>query len=116
MVDMGMDQLDDRARDTLDVDCSWWKYAGANETTVRERFGESATRSYQRLNTLIDHPAAMAHDPMTARRPQRLRDTRRRQSSASRAVSLTCSMCAPLHIWAHRTSPWLPRTNAPTPL
>lgn len=70
MANMGMDQLDDRGRETLDFEGSWWKCAGANETTVRERFGESATRSYRRLNTLIDHPAAMAHDPMTARRPQ----------------------------------------------
>lgn len=56
------------------------------QTAIRELFGESATRYYQRLNTLIDNPAAMAHDPLTVRRLQRLRDTRRRKRSGSRAV------------------------------
>lgn len=86
MADMGTDQLDDRARETLDFEGSWWKYAGAKETEIRERFGESATRYYQRLAALIDNPAATAYDPMTVRRLQRLRDARRLQRSASRAV------------------------------
>ncbi len=78
MADMGTDQLDDRDRQTLDLERSWWKYADAKEAEVRERFYESATRYYQRLNAVIDHPAAMTYDPMTVRRLQRLRDARRR--------------------------------------
>lgn len=37
MADMGMGQLDDRARDTLDFERSWWKYQGAKMAEVRER-------------------------------------------------------------------------------
>lgn len=50
------------------------------------RVGGSTTRYDHRLATLLDDQAAMAHDPMTVGRLQRLRAARRRQRSASRAV------------------------------
>lgn len=68
----------------LELERSWWKYAGAKDTVVRERFDISPTVYYSRLNQLIDRPEAMAADPMTVRRLQRLRDQRRRQRSANR--------------------------------
>lgn len=68
----------------LDLERSWWKHVGAKETHVRDRFGISPTVYYNRLNQLIDRPEAMAADPMTVRRLQRLRDMRRRQRSAAR--------------------------------
>jgi hypothetical protein len=76
--------LSDRDQDTLDFEVSWWKYAGAKEQAIREKFDESATRYYQRLNHLIDTPEAMAYAPLTVRRLQRLRKTRERQRSAQR--------------------------------
>ena len=60
----------------------WWKYPGAKETAIVERFGFTATRYYQVLNALLDEPAALEADPMLVRRLRRLRDARRAQRSA----------------------------------
>jgi hypothetical protein len=62
----------------------WWKYPGAKESAVLERFGMSATRYYQVLNALIDQPAALAADPLLVRRLRRLRAQRQHQRSAKR--------------------------------
>lgn len=68
----------------LEMEQGWWKYQGAKETAVRERFGMSLTRYYQVLNTLIDQPAAPPANPVTVNRLRRLRAERQRQRSASR--------------------------------
>lgn len=62
----------------------WWKYAGAKESAILVEFGVSATLYYRRLNSLIDRPEALAHDPLTVRRLRRLRDGRRAARSARR--------------------------------
>ena len=36
--------LSDRDRDILEFERQWWKYAGAKETAVREKFDMSSTR------------------------------------------------------------------------
>jgi len=77
-------QLSDRDALVLDFERQWWKYAGAKEQAVREKFDMSATRYYQVLNALIDRPEALAHDPLLVRRLRRLRATRQRQRSARR--------------------------------
>src|SRR3954468_557369 len=59
--------LSDRDRDVLDFERQWWKYAGAKEQAVREKFGMSSTRYYQVLNALIDRPEALAFDPLLVR-------------------------------------------------
>lgn len=76
--------LAQRDRDILDFERLWWKYAGAKEQAVREKFEMSTTRYYQVLNALIDRPAALAHDPLLVRRLRRLRAARQRQRSARR--------------------------------
>lgn len=68
---------------TLDFEARRWKYAGAKETAIRDLFSESATRYYQRLEALLDDPAALAYAPGTVRRLQRLRDLRRRVRGAA---------------------------------
>jgi hypothetical protein len=68
----------------LDLEAGWWKHAGAKDTHIRERFDISPTVYYARLNRLIDRPEALAADPMTVRRLQRLREQRRQQRSAAR--------------------------------
>lgn len=68
----------------LDFERQWWKFAGAKEQAVREKFDMSSTRYYQVLNALIDRPEALAHDPLLVRRLRRLRATRQRQRSARR--------------------------------
>ena len=76
--------LTDREREILAFERQWWKYAGAKEQAVREKFDMSATRYYQVLNALIDRPEALVHDPLLVRRLRRLRATRQRQRSARR--------------------------------
>lgn len=68
------------ARDAaiLEFERLWWKYAGAKEQAIRDRFGLSATRYYQVLNALIDNPAALARDPILVKRLRRLRSSRQR--------------------------------------
>jgi len=76
--------LSERDRAVLDFERQWWKYAGAKEQAVREKFAMSSTRYYQVLNALIDRPEALAHDPLLVRRLRRLRATRQRARSARR--------------------------------
>lgn len=68
----------------LELERSWWKYVAVKESLIRERFGISSTIYYLRLNALIDRPEALAADPLTVRRLQRLREMRRAQRSARR--------------------------------
>ncbi len=76
--------LSDRDRDILEFERQWWKYAGAKETAVRDKFDMSSTRYYQVLNALIDKPEALEADPLLVRRLRRLRASRQRQRSARR--------------------------------
>jgi Protein of unknown function (DUF3263) len=76
--------LSQRDRSVLDFERQWWKYAGAKEQAVREKFDMSATRYYQVLNALLDRPEALAHDPLLVRRLRRLRAARQRARSARR--------------------------------
>jgi len=78
------DQLSERDAAILDFERQWWKYAGAKEQAIREKFAMSATRYYQVLNALIDRPEALAFDPLLTKRLRRLRSARQRQRSARR--------------------------------
>ncbi|MEX0426559.1 DUF3263 domain-containing protein [Nocardioides sp. DS6] len=80
----GASRLSERDQQILDFERNWWKYAGAKEAAVREKFGMSATRYYQVLNALIDRPEALEEDPLLVRRLRRLRAARQRQRSARR--------------------------------
>ena len=68
-----------REREMLAFERQWWRYAGAKEEAIRERFGMSATRYYQVLNALVDRPVALAVDPLLVRRLRRMRAARQRQ-------------------------------------
>lgn len=76
--------LDERGREILDFEREWWKYAGAKEQAIRERFDVSPTRYYQLLNRVIDDERALAFDPMLVKRLRRLRASRQRQRAANR--------------------------------
>lgn len=67
----------DRAILDFERDNAWWKYAGAKEAEIRERFDMSPVRYHQVLNALLDDPDAEAYDSLTVHRLQRLRDQRR---------------------------------------
>jgi hypothetical protein len=77
-------ELSERDREILNFERQWWKYAGAKEQAVREKFAMSSTRYYQVLNALIDRPDALAFDPLLVRRLRRLRAARQRARSARR--------------------------------
>ncbi len=83
-VDEPHDELDERSRRILDFEREWWKYAGAKEQAIRERFNVSPTRYYQLLNRVIDDEVALAYDPMLVKRLCRLRASRQRQRAAKR--------------------------------
>lgn len=77
-------ELSDRDAEILTFERQWWKFAGAKEQAIRDKFEMSATRYYQLLNALIDRPDALAHDPLLVKRLRRLRATRQRNRSARR--------------------------------
>lgn len=54
---------------------------GRREQAIRDEFGISATRYYQRLNWLIDEPAAQAADPILVNRLRSLRAQRQARRS-----------------------------------
>jgi hypothetical protein len=67
----------------LGFEKQWWRYAGAKEQAIRDAFAMSPTRYYQALNSLLDSPDAMAHDPGLVQRLRRLRASRTRLRSRS---------------------------------
>jgi Protein of unknown function (DUF3263) len=77
-------RLSTRDAEILAFERQWWKFAGAKEQAIRDKFGMSATRYYQTLNALIDKPEALAQDPLLVKRLRRLRASRQRARSAKR--------------------------------
>ena len=83
-------ELSARDAEILAFERQWWKFAGAKEQAIRDKFQMSATRYYQVLNALIDKPEALAQDPLLVKRLRRLRSTRQRNRSAKRlGIDLT---------------------------
>ena len=82
--------LSERDAEILAFERQWWKFAGAKEQAIRDKFQMSATRYYQVLNALIDKPEALVQDPLLVKRLRRLRATRQRNRSAKRlGIDLT---------------------------
>lgn len=52
----------------LDFEKKWPKHSGAKEVAIRDLFGHSATRYYQKLQTIVKNDAADEYDPATTRR------------------------------------------------
>ena len=72
-------ELSEAQRAILAFEKRWWRQAGSKEQAIRDTFGLSATRYYQLLNTLLDNPLALAHDPLVVQRLRRLRASRSRR-------------------------------------
>lgn len=71
-------ELPERDAGILEFEGREWSHPGAKEEAIRVELGLSTARYYQRLNAVIESPAALAHDPMLVRRLRRLREARRR--------------------------------------
>lgn len=50
----------------------WWRHGGNKEQAIREMFGLSPVRYYQRLAAVVRDPASLAIDAVTVRRLQRV--------------------------------------------
>ncbi|WVX88101.1 hypothetical protein SEA_LITNINMCQUEEN_44 [Gordonia phage LitninMcQueen] len=68
--------MTDDDRRMLDLAGQRWNYAGSLEQMVRDEFGISLTRFWQRVNALIDTEEALAYDPVVVNRLRRLRTRR----------------------------------------
>ena len=60
----------------LEFERSWWRYAGAKESAIKELFDLTPARYYQLLNDLIDKDAALVAAPILVKRLRRLREAR----------------------------------------
>ena len=77
--------LSERERAVLTFEKQQWKYSGAKEQAIRDRFEMSATRYYQLLNSLLDRPEAQEFEPALIKRLRRLRAGRQQARSGGRA-------------------------------
>ena len=68
--------LSDLETRILDFERSWWRYAGAKESAIKELFDLTPARYYQLLNDLIDRDDALAGAPILLKRLRRLREAR----------------------------------------
>lgn len=66
----------------LEFERSWWRYAGAKESAIKELFDLSGPRYYQLLNDLVDRDDALLASPMLVKRLRRLRQARMSARSA----------------------------------
>jgi hypothetical protein len=80
------EELDQTARQTLDLEASWWRYAGTKDAAIRSRFRELPASYYRRLGRLLDDPAALEHAPVLVRRLRRQR-SRRLDSRSGRRLA-----------------------------
>lgn len=71
--------LTDTDRKLLEIEARTWTMRGAHEQAIYEETGLSPTRAYQRLNQLLEMPAAWEHAPVTLGRLARLRASRSRR-------------------------------------
>lgn len=69
----GLSELEIRV---LEFERSWWRYAGAKESAIKELFDLTPARYYQLLNDLIDKDAALVAAPILVKRLRRLREAR----------------------------------------
>lgn len=63
--------LSDRDRAILDFEEQWRRPSGAKDQAMRDQFNLSPARYYQRLNLIIQDPAALAAKPMLVKALQR---------------------------------------------
>lgn len=70
--------LSERERAMIEFERSWWTLDDSRDLLIRARFACSIEDYYQELNQLLDHPSALAFDPLVVRRLRRQRERRRR--------------------------------------
>ena len=73
----------------LEFERTWWRHAGAKESSIKELFNLTPPAYYQMLNNLIDRPAALMAEPLLVKRLLRVRQQRTAaRSSSTRGFTL----------------------------
>ena len=81
LVNSGLTELEVRI---LEFERTWWRHAGAKESSIKELFNLTPPAYYQMLNNLIDRPAAVMAQPLLVKRLLRLRDQRTASRSSTK--------------------------------
>ncbi len=68
----------------LEFERTWWRHAGAKESSIKELFDLTPPAYYQMLNNLIDREAALMAQPLLVKRLLRLRDQRTASRSSNK--------------------------------
>ncbi|EIV27762.1 Fis family transcriptional regulator [Mycobacteroides abscessus subsp. abscessus] len=68
---MAMDTV--KIAEVLEFERIWWKQPGTKENAIREKFGLSPVRYYQKLNRILESEDALKSDPVTVNRLRRIR-------------------------------------------
>ena len=68
----------------LDFERTWWRHAGAKESSIKELFNLTPPAYYQMLNNLIDREAALMAEPLLVKRLLRVRQQRTSARSSSK--------------------------------
>ena len=81
----GLTQLESQI---LEFERTWWRHAGAKESSIKELFNLTPPAYYQMLNNLIDRPAALMAEPLLVKRLLRVRQ-QRTAARSSRKLGFT---------------------------
>ena len=68
----------------LEFERTWWRHAGAKESSIKELFNLTPPAYYQMLNNLIDREDALLAEPILVKRLRRLRESRTAARSSTR--------------------------------
>ena len=68
----------------LEFERTWWRHAGAKESSIKELFNLTPPAYYQMLNNLIDKDAAALAEPLLVNRLRRLRQSRNSGRSSTK--------------------------------
>jgi hypothetical protein len=71
--------LSDLDRAVLAFERGWWTEPGAKDDAIRDRLGLDPDSYAATLAALVDHPGALAEDPLLVKRLRRQRERRRRR-------------------------------------
>ncbi len=71
LVNSGLSELENQI---LEFERTWWRHAGAKESSIKELFNLTPPAYYQMLNNLIDREAALMAQPLLVKRLLRLRE------------------------------------------
>lgn len=67
-----MDELIGDEQRMLDFCKLTWHYRGQQDEAIRRQFGISPTKFWQQVRAFIARPAALAYDPVTVHRLERV--------------------------------------------